>query len=128
MPTTSRATILIVDDDPDIRDVLTLSLKQIGFDILSASDGLAAIDLLRGQAPDLMLLDIDMPRLNGIQVLSWLDQQSTHKQMPIIIMSTYKSLDNPHIKLSGVVDYMVKGSFSHKELHQRIVEILNAHG
>ena len=66
----SRATILYVDDDPAMREVMSLILSEEGFDVVTASDGIEAIAELRGWTPDLIISDLHMPRMSGIEFLS----------------------------------------------------------
>ena len=64
---TSRPTILIAEDDADIRDLLTDLLDDVGYRVVAAADGLAALDTARSCAPDVILVDAGMPRLNGAE-------------------------------------------------------------
>lgn len=78
--------VLVVDDDPGVRAVCVALLEGWGFATLQAVDGIEALDTLAGSHVDAMLLDINMPRLCGDQVLARL--RRTHERLPVIIMSS----------------------------------------
>ncbi len=77
--------ILVVDDEPVIRDVLTTLFASEGYVVLTAGDGLAALDVLQDVAPDLIIADIIMPRLDGWGLLAHLRQE--HPDIPVILLS-----------------------------------------
>ncbi len=83
----SSATILIVDDNPDIRSILDLLLKSKGYFTVQADSGKAALAAVAQQAPDLILLDIIMPDMDGYQVARQLRENPATKQIPIIMIS-----------------------------------------
>jgi DNA-binding response OmpR family regulator len=78
-------TILIVDDDPHIRSTLSCVLTRAGYDVEQAVDGMAALDQIATHAPDLILTDVQMPRLDGIGLASRLTGQTA--AIPVILMS-----------------------------------------
>ncbi|WP_127579507.1 response regulator transcription factor [Paenibacillus koleovorans] len=110
-------TILLVDDEKDILDLLGIYLKNEGYTILTASSGLEALELLKQKAVDLIILDIMMPRMDGIQACLKIREQ---RNMPIIMLSA-KSQDMDKIfgLSSGADDYMTK-PFNPLELIARV--------
>lgn len=110
-------TILVVDDDKEIREAITIYLKNEGLRVLQAGDGLEALDMLRTHQVHLMLLDIMMPNLDGIQATMRIRQQ---KNIPIIIISA-KSEDMDKILglQVGADDYVTK-PFNPLELIARV--------
>ena len=84
--------ILLVDDDPDIRDVMTIVLESAGYDVSSASDGQECLDRLRQEKPDLLILDLLMPRIDGFAVYKELQSPgwSSHKDMPVLIVTSVR--------------------------------------
>lgn len=84
--------ILIVDDDPDIRDVLTLILEAQGYQVTIARDGIECFDKLSKEKPDLMILDLLMPRMDGFAVYKELQNTkwSGYKDMPILILTSVR--------------------------------------
>lgn len=108
--------ILIVDDNLDTVDILAVFLKSIGFQTLTAYDGVEALEVIRQERPDLIVLDINMPRLNGIQVLSRLKKIPHCSSVPVIIYTARDSLNHPHIKLTGSIEFIPKGNYSLAEV------------
>ena len=118
--------ILIVDDEPNILMSLEFLLKKEGFQIDTAGDGDAALDKVRSFAPDLILLDVMMPKESGFEVCEILRADSAIRQ-PRIIMLTAKGRDTEQAKgmALGADAYMLK-PFSTKDLVAKIREFLAA--
>jgi putative two-component system response regulator len=120
MPTSSKSTLLIVDDVPANLRVLVSYLKNFNFKVRVAQDGVDALEQVRIAAPDLILLDIMMPRLNGLEVCRRLKADPKTKEIPVIFMS---ALDDTFDKImgfeAGSVDYITK-PFQHEEVLARI--------
>ncbi|ACL65735.1 response regulator receiver modulated diguanylate cyclase [Anaeromyxobacter dehalogenans 2CP-1] len=118
-----RPLLLVADDEPDAREVLSQVLAP-EYEVASASDGQEALDLARAEHPDLVLLDIGMPRLDGFEVLQRLRQDPATADIPVIFVSgrgddavKVRSLD------LGAVDYLQK-PFSERELRARVERTL----
>ncbi len=121
---TSR--VLVVEDDVDVRAMLTKILSDENWRVVEAGDGVEALEKISEEMPDLILLDLMMPDLDGFEFLAELRQYSERKQIPVIVL-TAKEL-NPHEleKLRGSVEsIMVKRSFNHGEFISAIREQLN---
>lgn len=88
----AKKKILLVDDDPDIRDVLTMILESRGYQTVSATDGLECLAALRAENPDLILLDLLMPKMDGFAVLKELHEEkwAQYKSIPILILSSIR--------------------------------------
>lgn len=84
--------ILIVDDDPDILDVASMILKAQGYDVILARDGLECLDKVRAEKPDLVILDLLMPKMDGFAVYKELQSPSwvNYSGIPIIILSSVR--------------------------------------
>jgi DNA-binding response OmpR family regulator len=84
--------ILVVDDDPDIRDVVTVILESRGYAIVTACDGIECLAALRAEKPDLMVIDLLMPKMDGFAVLKELQdgRWSKFRQTPILILSSVR--------------------------------------
>jgi len=116
--------ILIVDDDPDIRDVLRLTLSEENYEILEAADGEEALSLVKTKTPDLILLDYKIPKLDGRQVCNQIKQDLLLQHLPIIMLTGKGDLDDKVDGINaGADDYIVK-PFEPKELLARIRMIL----
>ncbi len=82
-----KQTILVVDDEQDLLDLIEYNLKKEGFDVLKAEDGLEGIDMARQHNPDLILLDIMMPKMDGLEVVERIRDDSKLKHIPIIFLT-----------------------------------------
>ncbi len=117
-------TILIVDDEPDIVNVVKAYLDREGYTTLEAYDGESALDLWREHRPDLVVLDILMPRLDGLSFCRTVREES---RVPIIFISARTSEDERLEGLDlGADDYMIK-PFSPRELVARVGAVLRRH-
>lgn len=87
MPVPDRKTILVVDDEQDLLDLIEYNLKKEGFDVLKAEDGLEGIDVARKHRPDLVLLDIMMPKMDGLEVVERMRSDKKIKRIPIIFLT-----------------------------------------
>jgi len=116
--------ILIVDDDPDIRDVLKLTLAEENYEVFEASDGEEALKIINDKRLDLVLLDYKMPKMDGRRVCSIIKGDLLLRHMPVIMLTGKGELDD---KISGINagadDYIIK-PFEPKELLARIRMIL----
>ena len=83
--------ILIVDDEPSIVRLLSMRLKVKGYEIVEAFDGLECVKVALKEIPDLILLDIKMPLMNGINAFEKLIRRETTKQIPVLFMTAYPS-------------------------------------
>ena len=107
MTATARRDVLIVDDDPDIRDAVGECLRYEGYDVHSAADGRDALDRLEyGLRPDVILLDLMMPVLNGFDVLEALKSRPEWKSIPVVIVSANRGYEAED--LSGAVSILRK--------------------
>ncbi len=116
--------ILVVDDEPDVTDLVAYHLKAKGFHVETLNDATASIAKARGLNPDLVILDIMMPHLSGIQVCRILRADPKLAKVPIIFLTAKAE---PHDRIegleSGADDYLSK-PFSPKELVLRVESIL----
>lgn len=84
--------VLLVDDDPDIRDVVTMLLESKGYETVTACDGIEFLAALRAEEPDLMIIDLLMPKMDGFAVLKELEdgRWSKYRHIPILILSSVR--------------------------------------
>jgi two-component system, OmpR family, alkaline phosphatase synthesis response regulator PhoP len=124
----NQATILIVDDEPSIREITRRYLEHAGFVVLEARDGLEALRLARHQQPDAIVLDVMLPKLNGWQVLEELRSVSRLEARIPVLMLTARGEESDRLcgLESGADDYLVK-PFSPRELVARM-KIMLRHG
>jgi DNA-binding NtrC family response regulator len=104
-----KAKILIVDDDPDIVTMLEDRLQASDYRTVIAQDGVQALELVEQEAPGLMLLDLDMPRLTGIEVLKRLPKVRPTEDLPVIVMTAHASIDAAvQAMKTGAYDFLTK--------------------
>ncbi|MEO1132889.1 MAG: response regulator transcription factor [Cyanobacteria bacterium J06639_1] len=121
METQTKERILVVDDEASIRRILETRLSMIGYDVVTASDGEEALDAFHHQDPDLVVLDVMMPKLDGYGVCQELRKES---DIPIIMLTALGDVADRITGLElGADDYVVK-PFSPKELEARIRSVL----
>src|SRR5438034_1221696 len=105
--------ILVADDSPTVLALLKESLSEEGYDVDPASDGVEALEHLYRQIPDLVLLDIEMPRMNGYQVLRLLREDPVVKDLPVIFLTSKGEKSDRFWGLAiGADAYLVKDSDS----------------
>jgi Response regulators consisting of a CheY-like receiver domain and a winged-helix DNA-binding domain len=116
--------ILIVDDEKDIVELLSYNLEKEGFSTIKAYDGEAALGLVRSVKPDLMILDLMLPKMNGLDVCKAIRRNPETANLPIIMLTAKGEEIDKIIGLEiGADDYMTK-PFSVKELIARVRSIL----
>jgi len=81
-------TVLLVDDSPTVRRMLDWSLKSLGVKTVQAADGLEALEILRVREVDLVIVDLNMPRMDGIELIRSLRGDEKHKRLPVILLTT----------------------------------------
>lgn len=121
-------TVLVVDDMPDARDVLARLLRLDGYKSLTAEDGISALAVVEADPPDLILLDLTMPGMDGLDVLRRLQADSRYARLPVIL---FTAVFDPRLvaeaRRLGATDYIVKGSMPATELLARIACHLSPH-
>lgn len=122
----STKTILIADDSATMRAMVVATVEALGdYQIVEASSGFEALRLLPRDHIDLLLTDINMPDINGLELISYLRNNPNYRTIPIFIISTEGSLkDIEKGKQLGANEYLVK-PFSPEKLQQLIIQYLN---
>ena len=122
------AKILIVDDDPLYIRIYQLKFKVDGHTVETAVDGKEALTKIESFTPDLILLDIMMPEMDGFEVLRRLKANPKTKKIPVVLLTNLGGDDADTLKgiELGAVAYLVKSAYTPKEVLQKIKEILAA--
>jgi phosphate regulon transcriptional regulator PhoB len=116
--------VLIVEDEPDIRDLLVFHLEREGFRVVTCTRGVEALRLALGATPDLILLDLMLPEMDGLEVCRRLRQDPATRALPIVMLTARgEELDRVLGLELGADDYVVK-PFSPRELVARIRAVL----
>jgi CheY-like chemotaxis protein len=115
------ATVMVVDDTLVIRETVSRLLKREGYQTICVGSGKEALEALQSSDPDLMLLDIMMPEMDGMECLALLRQEPRWRELPVIIMSALS--DEEHQKKAqelGARDFLVKARFSINQILDRV--------
>lgn len=119
--------ILIVDDEEILRKIYSDRLTFEGFTVETAADGEEAMAKIRTSPPNLVLLDILMPKLNGLQVLEQLNTDTALKAIPVIVLSNVVNDENIKKALAlGAKDYLLKTNFSPNEIINKIRTLMDS--
>ena len=122
----NRKRILVVDDEARVREMIEFRLRQYGFDVIQAADGREALAVASKEQPDLVLLDVMMPELDGFQVCSRLKQHEATQHIPVVMLTAKaEAKDVTRAFNSGAVDYVVK-PYDPVVLQQKVVQNLAA--
>ncbi len=121
----SETRVLIVEDEEILLTALSEELKQEGFQVLGAKDGAEGVEKAKSEKPDLILLDLVMPRLDGIGALKLLKEGEETKDIPVVILTNLSDYDKISDALSlGAMDYLVKANYRLEELVNKIKTVL----
>jgi CheY-like chemotaxis protein len=121
--------ILVAEDDRFLRKAAEMALKRQGYTVLTAADGEEALRAARSVLPDLILLDLIMPKLNGFDVLQALKKDAPTAHIPVIILSNLgQDRDVQQAMDAGATAYFIKTDLSLQALVQRVEETLTAGG
>jgi len=124
----STRTLLVIEDQKDLADLVRRCLEQEGFDVIVAMDGISGLRIAKEHRPDLVVLDINMPGLDGLQVCRQLRSEPRHADLPILILSARAGAADRVLGLElGADDYLVK-PFVPRELVARVNAILRRAG
>ena len=125
----SARRILLAEDDRFLRKAAETALKRHGFTVLAAVDGEEALRMARAEAPDLILLDLIMPKLQGFEVLRALKADAATAATPVIILSNLgQDSDVKQAMEAGAAGYFVKANLSLQALVKQVGEMLGGTG
>ncbi len=103
------STIMTVDDSPSMRMLLKAALTDLGYQVLEAEDGVQALERLGGVEPDLLITDINMPRLDGFGLIEKVREQDRHRNLPILVLTTESSDEKKQrARSAGATGWIVK--------------------
>ena len=106
---TQKKTILTVDDSRTMRDMLASALTQSGYRVVQADDGVQAIDMLANETPDVIITDINMPRLDGFGFIKEVRNNPKYRAIPILVLTTENSPEmKERARKSGATGWLVK--------------------
>lgn len=118
--------VLAVDDEPGIQMLLRMILAENGLDVLTASNGEEALDLVRKSHPDLILLDVVMPKKGGAEVVAELRNSEETRELPIIIISANANLEE--LSVAPLVQGLMVKPFDVEDLMRKVNDLLQNGG
>jgi len=124
MEASAAKTVLVADDDADIRELVAYRMRRNGYDVLEATNGEEALELAVAHLPDLAILDVMMPRLDGFEVTRRLRDLEQTSRLPVILL-TARAQDSDVARGFGVgADDYIRKPFSPQELAMRVQAVL----
>ena len=121
-----RSRVLIVEDEPHIIESLSFVLGREGFLVSSALDGEAAVEVLRRDPPDLVILDVMLPRLNGFEVLKLAKSDPALKSIPVIILTAKGQQQDRHLAEEIGSDGFMTKPFSNRDVIDNVRRLIRA--
>lgn len=120
-------TILFIEDESALQKTFSDLLELKGYKVVSALDGEIGVALAKKVKPDLILLDIVLPKINGLEVLGKLKEDSETKTIPVILLTNLEGINNVGKALElGATTYLVKAQYSLDEVVKKIEQTINA--
>jgi CheY-like chemotaxis protein len=125
-PDPDDLSVLFVDDDASVAQMYRLKLELDGYNVEVAADGLVALEKARASHPDIIFLDIRLPKMDGLAVLEALRADTSTASIPVVILSNWneKELVERGVKL-GALDHMIKSQTTPARLAQRLKDLLS---
>jgi len=121
----AKKKILLVEDEPDFRLAVRIRLEANGYDVIEAEDGIAGLEMARNQAPDLVILDVMLPKMEGYKVARLLKFDEKYRKMPIIMLTARSQQTDKDTGLAvGANAYLTK-PFQPEELLSVIAKLLS---
>ena len=117
-------TVLVVDDDPVIQKLLEVNFEMEGYDVEVAGDGVEGLERARAVMPDIVLLDVMMPKMNGLEVAAALKGDAKTRAIPIVMLSAKAQSADVHAGVEAGVDDYVTKPFDPLDLLERVAGIL----
>ena len=106
---TMAKTVLTVDDSRTMRDMLRLALSEAGYRVVQAVDGVHGLEVLQGEAPDVIVTDINMPRMDGFGFIEGVRRSGPHRATPILVLTTESDAEKKsRARQAGATGWIVK--------------------
>lgn len=115
--------VLITEDEPNIIESLTFILKRAGYEVSSVLDGEAAVRRLRSDPPDIMILDVMLPRMNGFEILKLIKSDPYLKSLPVMILTAKGQAHDRHRAEEIGADAFVTKPFSNRDIIDKIRQL-----
>jgi two-component system, cell cycle response regulator DivK len=117
-------TILVAEDDPDIRLMMSTLLGMKGYHVVESADGQETLDVAQRERPDLILMDLQLPRLNGFAVARFIRQSDSLRRTPIVVVSAHDPAKHRALALAAGCNAFVQKPIDFEHLDELIVSLL----
>ena len=127
MSSSKNKKILVIEDEATLQKALNEVLTNEGYEVMSSLDGLRGLELAQKESPDLILLDIILPKMDGFEVLKRIKKDDKISQIPVIILTNLSDISDIQKALDlGATTYLVKADFHIEDVLKKIEKILNS--
>ena len=127
MDSSKNKKILVIEDEATLQKALNEVLSNEGYKVVSSLDGLKGLELAQEEKPDLILLDIILPKMDGFEVLKRIKKDDKISQIPVIILTNLSDISDIQKALDlGATTYLVKADFHIEDVLKKIEKILNS--
>jgi len=117
--------ILFIEDEPTLQKTLGRALEQEGYEVQSALDGQSGLALVKRIKPDIVLLDLILPKMDGFEVLRGLKQDPEVKDIPVIVLTNLESTQDIEKALSeGATNYLVKANYELNDVIKKVKDVI----
>lgn len=129
MQNNKKTKVLIIEDDTYISDMYKIKLETAGFEVFSATDGMEGIKRLSEKKPDIILLDIIMPKIDGFSVLKMIKKNEEFAKIPVVLLTNLGQKENIERGIKfGAASYIIKAHFTPSEVVEKIKDVLKKFG
>lgn len=117
--------IVFVEDETTLQKMLAVALREAGYSVTSASDGETGLAAVRSEKPDLVLLDLILPKMDGFTVLSEIKKDETTARIPVIVLTNLESAEDVgKVVALGATTYLVKANYDLPDIVAKVKEVL----
>lgn len=117
--------ILLIEDEPDFRQVLRMRLETQGYDIIEAEDGVMGLEMARHQQPDLIIVDVMLPKMNGFKVARLLKYDEKYKNIPLVILTVMSQPNDLKVGQDVGADCYIIKPYQPQELLNKISALIS---
>lgn len=122
---TDQKKILIVEDEQSLLDMYTMKLEKEGYNVVGAKDGLEGVEKAKQEKPDLILMDVMLPKIDGFRALEEIKRENELKDTPVIMLTNLgQDEDIKKGKEHGALDYLVKANITPAQIATKVAETL----
>lgn len=117
--------IVFIEDERTLQKMLSETLKEAGYSVLTASDGETGLSLVKQESPDLVLLDLILPKMSGFAVLEELKKDEKAKDIPVMVLTNLETAEDVEKVIAlGATTYLVKANYDLPDIVEKVKEVL----